>query len=350
MGLFDRVRDAVGNGGESGRDGGEPVRDGEESPRNGPESDRDGASPGGDRDDHPPTDDAAVLVDEAADTGYELDYSPASLATLDRFLDDPSTDGREADEREVDERETDGRRVAAYLGEVFVRHYDGEWRFVEDEGWLVDLGDVSPDDRELFAAPRAVEAVMDGGTTLAAVHDDVVGGLSVDGPRLSESEDDAAADPADGSLPDESRDGQRELAAELVDHWPGYELDYSPASLAALDDLVADEYDESPGDVDRDARCRESPPGEIPEDASVRVAGGGEAARIAAYLGEVFCRSYRAVWRSDGTFDAVAVAVDSGRAEFQPAPLVSGAFQGHVSFERFHDALADDHGLETDAS
>ncbi len=211
MGLFDRVRDAVGNGGESTRDGGEPTRDAGEPTRDDATSTRESGGPDGGPDDHPPTDGAAVL-------------------------------------------------------------------------------------------------------------------------------------------PDESRDGQRELAAELVDRWSGYELDYSPASLAALDALVADEYDESPGGVDRDARIRESPPGELPEDASVRVAGGGDDARIAAYLGEVFCRSYRAVWRSDPALDAVAVAVDSGRAEFQPAALVGGAFQGHVSFERFHDALAEDHGLATDAS
>lgn len=327
MGLFDRLWNAMNGGGasadekEDGGDAGVDSSDDGGARDDRPDSERDGS----------PGDGAAILVDEAADVGYDLDYSPASLVTLDELLEDLSAEGRDAF----------GRHVVAYLGEVFVRNYEGEWTFVEDEGWLVDLDAVSNRDGELLALPYAVHAVMEGETTLAAVHDDTVGSLSVDGPRLA----DGAAGAGDEPLPDESRSGQRDRAAELVDHWPEYDLDYSPASLAALDDLVADNYDASPNDVDRAERLSASPPGTLPEGATVRIGSGGEAARIAAYVGEVFCRTYRAVWVGDEATELLVVETASGNVELQPKMLVSGAFQGYVSFERLHDALADDHGL-----
>lgn len=59
--------------------------------------------------------------------GIGLDYSPASLATIDRIVESMRQDGVT-----VDQVAETLFTFGCYVGEVFVRHADGVWRREED--------------------------------------------------------------------------------------------------------------------------------------------------------------------------------------------------------------------------
>lgn len=308
----------------------------------------------GDGDDgEPPTDAADALVEAAAEQGFDLDYTPASLRQVDALI-------RVLPQ---EERGRIARLVAAYLGAVFVRNYDCTWVDAGDAGWAVDFAAVSDDEETVFPLAHATAAALEGDTTLARAHNEVVADLYVEAPTLDETPADLgdAGGEADGeNATDESGDSDaeedrpldaksaeayRERADDLADGPHDYDLDFSPASLAALDGFVAANYDTSDADVDREERAAESPPGEVPQDAELRVGGGGRTAPIVAYLGEVFRRSYGGTWWEKGAFDVVVVETDAGRLEVEPELLVAAALPGYVSFERYHDAVAEEFGL-----
>lgn len=284
----------------------------------------------------PPAEQAATLVEAVAGDGYELDYSPESLTSLDSLAEDLSEEGAAAL----------SRPIVAYLGEVFVRNYDGEWRYTEEIGWLVDLEATTVhEEDDLFAVPHAVNAVMEGDETFASVHDQAVAGLDVDGPSLGDEPIDVPAGQAGDPVDDAIRQEYRALASELVDSWAGYDLDYTRDSLSRIDELVADHYDRTPEGVDRDARLSESPPGVVPEGATLTFGTGGATAKIAAYVGEVFSRTYGGGWREGEVFDSMVTEVAAGELEIDPEQLVNAAYDGYVSFERLHEKLAAEHEL-----
>lgn len=142
---------------------------------------------------------------------------------------------------------------------------------------------------------------------------------------------------------------QRRLADDLAGAWPGYDLEFSPASLERLDDLIADEFDGSPPGVDRESLRAESPPGVVPEGASFALGSGSATAELAAYFGEVFVRAHGGEWRSSGDRPQIEVRGGAGTAQLDPLPLVSAAVQGYVSLARVHDAVADDAGMDATA-
>lgn len=337
MGVFDAVRDVLGGDGSSG-------------------DDENGA------DDEPPTDAADALVEAAAEQGFDLDYTPASLRQVDALI-------RVLPE---EERGRIARLVSAYLGAVFVRNYDCTWVDVGDAGWAVDFAAVSDDEETLFSLAHATKGALEGETTLARAHNEVVSGLYAEAPTLDETpadldagaegddeaESTAAADEShhasDGDadaeeerpLDVEAAEAYRERADELANGPHDHDLDFSPASLGDLDDFVAVNYDTADDDVDREERVAESPPGEVPQDADLRVGSGSRTAPIVAYLGEVFRRSYDGTWWEKGAFDVVVVETDAGRLEVEPELLVAAALPGYVSFERYHDDVAEEFGLD----
>lgn len=281
----------------------------------------------GDRE--PPTEDAEVLVEQAADAGYDLDFSPESLVELDALV------GRLSEEA----KESFGLLIVAYVGEVFVRNYEGEWTYNESMGWLVDLSAASTrDEGTVFSLPEVVASVVEGEETFASIHDRTVAGLTVSGPKLSDAsiEPDIEGEPLD----EEARREYVERAEELVEDWPDYDLDFSPASLATLDDLIAEHFDETPDDVDRTERLSEAPLGSLPDDVEIELDTGPETARLAAYLGEVFRRAYDAEWYG-GEFDSIVIEAGGQPFEFDPEMGVNAAYHGWTSFGRLHEALVE---------
>lgn len=327
MGVFDRLRGVLGDDGDG--DDGEP-----------------------------PTDAADALVEAASEQGYDLDYTPASLRQVDALI-------RVLPQ---EERARVARLVSAYLGTVFVRNYDCTWVDAGDAGWAVDFAAVSDDEETVFPLAHATKGALEGETTLARAHNEVVAGLYVEAPTLDETpadlgEADAEGDDGESATDESGGDGDadaeedrpldaeaaeayRERADELADGPHDYDLDFSPASLADLDDFVAANYDTSDEEVDRAERAGESPPGEVPQDADLHVGGGSRTAPLVAYLGETFRRSYGGTWWEKGAFDVVVVETDAGRLEVEPELLVAAALPGYVSFERYHDAVAEEFGLD----
>lgn len=281
----------------------------------------------------PPTEDAEALVEKAAEAGYDLDFTPESLVVLDSLVEDLTEEGKEAF----------GLLIVAYVGEVFVRNYEAEWTYSDQMGWLVDLSSASTrDDMNLFSLPEVTAAVVNGEETFASVHDRTVAGMSIDGPALSDDSP-LPQDPEGEPLGEDARQEYRERAEELVADRPEYDLDYSPASLAAVDDLIADHYDRTPEDVDRAERLSEAPLASLPDDAEVPIDTGPETTRLAAYVGEVFRRSYDARWYG-GEFDTIVIETAEQPFEFDPELGVNAAYHGWASFERLHETLAE-HGL-----
>lgn len=308
MGLFDFLRDddSAGGGGTDGVEGGRVEGD------------------------SPPTPLAESLAEDADE--HVLDFSPESLRRLDRYVDtlDPA------------EREQRRDAVAAYVGEVFVRNYEATWQPFDDLGWVVYVPDPDSAERMVLPLPDVVEDCLSGGATFAVAHDGVLSELGVEGPQVASA---PSGGPPEDPLPAAAVDVRADRAEGLAEEWPGYDLDFSPASLARLDDLVADEYDQSPGDVDRDELAAESPHGGVPEGANLRIGSGGAAGRMAAYVGEVYRRTYGAEWYDGDGFDVLVLEGDQGTVELEPAMLVSASLAGHVSFERLHGALDEQVGL-----
>jgi hypothetical protein len=166
------------------------------------------------------------------------------------------------------------------------------------------------------------------------------------GGAASASDDAVGTSPTTDSGPTQQRAGpevvanQADRATSLQETFPTYDLDFTVASLAAVDDLIADKYDETPEGVDRAAQIRETGPGVVPDGATIRLGTGGVSADIAAYVGEVYRRQYDGEWREgDRPSLTIAIETDGETLEFEPQLYVSPAFAGHVSFERMHEHL-----------
>lgn len=278
----------------------------------------------------PPTPEAEAFAENATEV---FDFTPASLPRLDRYVETCSDE----------DREQSRRAFAAYLGETFVRTYDAEWRRFQDVGWVVSVPSPDADEEMVLPLPEILADCLGGDATFALVHDTVLADAGLDGPRVAEAPSGGAPD---SPLPDQAVAVRADRAESLAREWDDYDLDFSPASLVRLDDLVADHYDQSPPETDRETLAAESPPGGVPEGANLRIGTGAASGRIAAYAGEVYRRSHGAEWHDGDGSDVIVVEGDEGSVELEPELLASAAFAGHVSFARLHDTLAETVGLE----
>jgi hypothetical protein len=151
----------------------------------------------------------------------------------------------------------------------------------------------------------------------------------------------------------------RALAAELVDAHPGRDLDYTPASLLALDELAVARS------AELDAAAAADDPAEVDDPATVDAAAADEPGtvdtdaveaaneairRLGAYLGETFVRAYGGEW----TFDESAGWVVELPATHRGEPLVltipsvlGDVVDGGSSFAAVHDVFAAE--LDVDA-
>ncbi|WP_424017270.1 hypothetical protein ACOZ4N_15490 [Halorientalis pallida] len=274
MGLFDSVRGLVSGDDEPG-------------------DDADAAAP--ERRDPTPTTFRNKAADAVADwDAHELDYSLDSLSRLDDFaakqgakLDVMHDEG---DDTVADLHTRYTIQAGSYLGEVLVRQRGGEW--VEDgERWAVSL--------EYEGDPATVDVFELAGHSFA---EEPVFGEVAD--RFTEDDDDQPEDP-DPDPVDTS--DMESLAEELAEFWDGYDLNFSPRSLARLDELADSEWD--------DDRFADAELGASDMDSGMFTE---LVKQLGSYYGETLVRSLDAEWtRRD---DDIVVAVE-GNTNAPPVPV-----------------------------
>lgn len=289
-----------------------------------------GAEPANAPEGSPPT----PLAESFADDEDRFDFSVDSIRSLDQLVDGLSPQ----------QRQELAHPISAYLGEVFVRQYDGQWESFEDIGWVVSLSG-SGDDDGILLLPKIMAGRLEGDVTFSRVHDDVVAENDIDGPQLAPDARAPGAEAPDDPLPQSAVEERAERAESLAGRHEEFDLDFTPASFPRLDALIAEYYDQSPEEQDRSELLEASQPGTVPQGASLRIGAGGAAADIAAYVGEVYRRSVDAEWHLGEQFPVIVIRGDDRTVELQPKMMTSGAFAGHVSFERTHEAVAEDLGL-----
>jgi hypothetical protein len=108
---------------------------------------------------------------------------------------------------------------------------------------------------------------------------------------------------ATGRDPEEIAAGMEDDAADLVERWPGYDLDYAVESLDRLDDLTATAF----ADVDIEAAEIGATDDEVSIALTVFVTDAG------AYFGEVLCRTIGGEWRVTDE-DGLVVELPAGEA------------------------------------
>jgi hypothetical protein len=274
-----------------------------------------------------------------------LDFSPASLARLDELVADENEpewarieldDGRETTVAPL------ATAAACYFAAVLVRAYGAEWVADEDYRWALSIEPADGGEVRLNAFGIAHEGLTDV-PRFAVTHDALVVELGLDGETVADPQAEAAAagevadveelqaaaaaDPevamaaaAAGIDAEEVIAGFREDAADLVDAWPSYDLDYSPTSLERLDALVGMEL---ATDALADATFG-STADERDLLFTVRVM------QVAGYLGEVCCRHADATWDTE---DGPAVVVEGpdGTAEVEPIRVAAEAMRDETS-------------------
>jgi hypothetical protein len=314
-------------------------------------------------------DDPAAFREQARElaevwTEYGLDFSPASLPQLDQLLADRAAD---ADRMRVEL--DDGRTatvapiaasVACYFAEVFLRAYDARWVEDEDYRWALAIPTPRGGEVRLNAFGIAHEGLADV-PRFAVTHDALVVEIGLDGRTVADPQAEAAVAQDEGEVAtaedlqrvadddpevamaaaaagidtDELIEGFREDAADLVDAWPTYGLDYSPDSLERVDALVRMELHE--------AAFEDADFGSTADEVSLLFTVRGM--QLAGYLSEVFRRHADAEWETDG---GLALAVDGpdGTAEVDPLRVGVDALRETDSLAATYDGVVSQIGRE----
>ncbi|RXK50580.1 hypothetical protein [Halorientalis pallida] len=306
MGLFDSVRGLVSGDDE-------------------PADDADAAAP--ERRDPTPTTFRNKAADAVADwDAHELDYSLDSLSRLDDFaakqgakLDVMHDEG---DDTVADLHTRYTIQAGSYLGEVLVRQRDGQW--VEDgERWAVSL--------EYEGDPATVDVFELAGHSFA---EEPVFGEVAD--RFTEDDDEP--DQPEPKPVDTSDVASH--AEELAAFWDGYDLNFSPRSLARLDELADSEWD--------DGRFENAELGASDMDSGMFTE---LVKQLGSYYGETLVRSLDAEWtRRD---DDIVVAVE-GNTSAPPVPVsvfsvAADSLSGPSVFATRFNELTDRANLEVPA-
>lgn len=269
----------------------------------------------------------------------DFDYSAASLARLDRFLDDQWDDRfppGSLDDSPTDPAEGDGPlvQVGAYVGEVLVRHYDGEWVPGEDGEPAVavagrhgreEIFDVFDATRRSLIHPARIAYEVDALAHRLDVERSASGAVE-SGFAVGDGGPGTAASSADVITTILDR------AERFVDAWPAYDLDYRPASLARLDNLVDRE-------LDTDAYPAATL-GDWTDPDTLRLA--DTAAGIGAYYAAVLVRHLGAQWEI-GEEVALAVEGPGGQTRVRPFPVAVDRLRGRgklmLRYDRVYDAV-----------
>jgi len=359
MGLLDSLSDRLGGGGDD--DGGA----GDADEPAGDSATADAAAP-------TPADfrRAAEAFAEGRDP---FDVSVESLAALDDRVadgDDLVDDGTMAGDESLEGMgEGPVPWLGSYLGEVLVRAFDGEW--TDDDGWVVavpvgdgtmavavfDLAARSLEEEPLFAATAEEIAT----TVDAEPPTDVEPPTDAEPPTDVEPPTDAEASPDDEPPDAEERDeassagsdptteGASEsggetpagggaapaaAAREFAAEWPGRDLDFTPESLARLDDLVDAEWDAE--------RFRGA---ELDGDAEADRAFTALVHRLGSYYGEVLVRHRDGAWVDDDELGTVVELPDGDDAAVSNVYRVAAdRLTGAAAFASRFDAVVDEVG------
>lgn len=211
-------------------------------------------------------------------------------------------------------------RFGSYFGEVLVRAFDGEWGRDGGEVYVaLPAGDYTV---EFPALNAALVAIRDE-PVFAEVADDLR--ETVEGAEAGDLDPDA--------IP--PREEMRAEAAELVEFWSEYDLDYSVVSLPRLDALVDGAWG---NDRFRDA--------EYGGDRDVDLAYTGHVRELGSYFGEVLVRDLDAEWvQEDGT--AVEIRGADGDAEIVDVfEVAEESLTGPSSFAATYESTRRSLGVE----
>lgn len=280
---------------------------------------------------------AAALVDAHPDR--ELDYTPASLLVLDELAEarsaelDAAAAGEDpdaVDEAAVEDANEAIRRLGAYLGETFVREYGGEWTFDDSAGWVVELPATHAGQPLVLTIPSVLGDVVDGDSSFAAVHDVFAAELDVDAPELADGAGaPEAVDPREEPSPADVVAAFDAAASELAaDH---DELDFSPASLGALDAVARADRDGDASAYDPDT-----------DDLAFEV--GGHTDAVAGYFAAVVRTHHTAEYRGE-LAETLVVDGATRTAQLDPRSLAAAVAAGEASFEQVYGDVCDDLGL-----
>ena len=297
--------------------GGDVVEDPDADGRGEPGRDRPGIE------EFPPGEAAEALA--AQWPGYELDFSPASLARIDDLLDAELSPSQYA----VYEF-----RLGAYLGEVLVRNHDARWTPTDEVGWVVEIPD-EVGDATVVEFGEPVQEGLWGDVSFAGVYEQLVTELELDEPsngaaakpgarepETSERTFEASQEPVEPSDDEDASTVEyyRERAERIAWAWPGYDLDFSVQSLVRLDRLVAQEVESREG---------------MPAD------------EFAGYLAEIFRRHHDAAWKRDRGQAVLVVRGETELAELTPEALAAAREDPEGSFVNTYAHIAADLGLRT---
>ncbi|MFB6164023.1 MAG: hypothetical protein ABEJ31_02595 [Haloarculaceae archaeon] len=209
----------------------------------------------------------------------------------------------------------------------------GEASAAEDGG--ASLDDVIPEapagDEELGTASDAdagAESAADAGgaeTGDEATVTDVADELDVGDPA---GRGDAVGATGDGGAGGLAPADLRDDAAAFAATWPGYDLDFSPASLARLDRLVADEYV-----AQNDPAALESIADAEPSFLAARAAEAG------GYFADVLVREFGGEWHTEGAAPTLVVDGQQGRATVDPLAVAAACFRGEETFAAAYERV-----------
>jgi hypothetical protein len=292
---------------------------------------------------------AAFAAAHDADGEDRLDYTPGSLAAVDRSLADGTvaavhdTETAEGDDEDptaaVAETVAD---VGSYFGEVLVRTYGGRWTTDGDVPEVqLDNGDGGATSVDVF---RAVAETLRRGIPLGAVHDALRARSDAVDRRVYDGAGPVSR-PTGGTPPDPegvrsgrdtpAADRPRQLAAQAEAFAAAnadYELTFEPSSLRRLDALGAAAAGDELAGVDPDAEPRRLLAHALP---------------YGAYFGEVIRRSHpgRAAWLDEDGYTIGLVAEDAaGRETAVTVDAVQAAatcLVGNDSFSDVYERLLD---------
>jgi len=156
-------------------------------------------------------------------------------------------------------------------------------------------------------------------------------------PDSTDRDGSTAPDGTDPMAGDGLRATYAEAADELVSFWTEYDLDYTPDSLARLDALVSEEWDDDRFD-DADFGSDDSFDDRVFTSVSTE---------LGSYFGEVLIRELDAEWSDETATDGVVVEGAEGPLAIPVFKVAGTSIKQQPVFTRSYDSLLSD--LESDA-
>lgn len=292
--------------------------------------------------------DVETAAGEFADScpDHDLDFTPESLARLDDLVDAEWGNERFRGATLGGDSEEDLRYtqlvvgLGSYYGEVLGRSLDAGWTYDGGMGFAVDV--TGPDDTTLTANVfHIAEDCLTEPSKFAFQYDVITDHLELDVPQVSDGTGEVYAvdqNEADAGG-DETSAGETSVeamlagldddAADFVESWPDYDLDYSPPSLIRVDRLVREEF----ADYDfTDVELGDESDG----DSLFLTA---HAMDAGAYFTAVLERHLDAEWVDDE--DGLSLVVDGADAYAQVDPfgIAAKCFRGDDSFAASYEAV-----------